>query len=401
LVRKKPATVVTTRFTYPTPNPLRNLLVRLTGVSDGKGLTGERPSVPLVLGINLGESRTRNYARELQRRGYEIVELSVQSLSQLWRALQALWAARARTGFVLMGAGIPWQIPVSYLAQSLGKAVVLDCPMDITEWPFPEVRHTRLLTAMLLRLVDRVLTVETRSYFREKFGLRDDALVCVESCPDEEDLRGSASARPRITIPPGAFVICCSTGAVHHRLELFLPIFEKLAEILPQAILLVIGDEAQPLVRAARDLATRPDFKTRVKVLPIIKPIQDFFATVSLADLWIATMGDESVQGDREFRMELFELAWLRKPVAATRTSALAHHGLVDGETVIFLNRHEPEATAQRLADLSSSPERLRTFGLRLNRLLAHHTLAQAVDRIVAALPAAKADPASLPGAKP
>ena len=337
----------------------------------------------LVVGVNLNESRTRNFAEELRRQGYQVEEFRIARLGELLARGRKLLGALRRADFVLMGPSIPWGLVVAYLARILETPVVLDCPMDIAEWPFAPARRYRRMVGILLRSVKVVLTIETRRYFKDKYRLSEGVLVFVESCPDEKSIAEARRSNPRFTKPPGSFVVCCSGGAVQHRLERFLPVFEKLTSLVPHAILLVVADPLQPLAIAAEKLKARPELSTKIVISPIINSTEEFFATMLQIDLWVATLGDDTIQGARELRMELLAVAQLGRPIVAVKTEALLHHGFEDDSTIIYIDP-EPGAAAAKLAALAVQPERLEQIGTRLKEIAVRRfSLREAAERII------------------
>jgi glycosyltransferase involved in cell wall biosynthesis len=259
--------------------------------------------------------------------------------------------------------------------------------MDITEWPFLTIRHWKWFVTLMLWSADRVLTIKTRSYFSTKFHLRQKSIITIEHCPDPEMVASGIQGKVHYRPPAGSFVVCCSGAAPQHRLERFLVIFEKLLALVPGAKLLIIADPERPLVRFAKEYAQTAGFSECITYLPFIKPIEDFFATVKQCDLWVATMGDDTLQGGLELRMELLELGLLGKAVVAAPTEGLKAHELLDGKHLIYVDPREPDAAASRLAMLAGDRGALEDLGRELQQVVrARFSLRTAVDSLLKSL---------------
>ncbi len=336
------------------------------------------------MALDANESRTRNYLRELARRGYQVREFQTMSWSSvLWRSVEFVRAV-IRADFVLCGPAIPWQLPWLLLARVFRRPCVLDCPMDITEWPYPKVRHWRWLVVLTFRAANRVLTLRSRGYLARKLGLPEDRVVHVESCPDRSQVEAGLRTAPRFRPRPEAFVVCCSGGSLHHRLERFLPIFEALVVLVPNAELLVIADPSRPLVGFTRSWAETSGLGERVHWLPVIKPVEEFFATLTQCHMWVATLGDDTVQGRHEFRMELMEIALLGKAIIAVRSPGLVEHGLRDGVHLLYIDPANVPESAARIAELARRPDALARLGGNLKSYVEEaFSLERAVDRIL------------------
>jgi len=168
-------------------------------------------------------------------------------------------------------------------------------------------------------------------------------------------------------------------------LERFVPIFEALSVRMPNALLLIIADPHQTLVTAARECAQERGLADRIIFLPVIRPLERFLATVALVDLWVATLGDDTVQGRQEFRMELVEVGMLGGAVVAAPTPGLLAHGLKDGDQVVYIDPAHPKLAAEKLVALASHPQLLKRLGSRLRehverQFSVHH----AVDEVLA-----------------
>ena len=170
-----------------------------------------------------------------------------------------------------------------------------------------------------------------------------------------------------------------------------MPIFKNLIELIPGAELLLIADPATQSVRECIRYAQAAGFPERVHVLPVIKPVQDFYATIAQCDLWVATLGDDTMQGRQEFRMELLELGLLAKAGVAAPTPALIEHGLSDGRELLYIDPANPKESAVKIADFANRPESLRQLGHRLrDRVIQDFSIKNAVDEVLGGLALSK-----------
>ena len=132
-------------------------------------------------------------------------------------------------------------------------------------------------------------------------------------------------------------------------------------------------------------------FSNRVHVLPVIKPVQDFYATIAQCDLWVATLGDDNVQGRHEFRMELLEVGLLSKAVVTAATPALIEHGLSEGRELLYIDPSDPKGSALKIAQFAKQPESLRHLGERLREhVVQEFSLTKAVDVVLESLALSK-----------
>jgi glycosyltransferase involved in cell wall biosynthesis len=339
---------------------------------------------PAIVALNIGESRTANFVRELERRGFRVTHFHTRNWSSVFLQLLPFAKTLIRSDFVLCGVVIPFQIPWMILARLLQRPCIVDSPMDITEWPFPTVRHWRWLVRLTLRCAAVVLTIRSRGYLVDKLGLDKRRVKFVESCPDQAQIEESLVATPRFRRRQGAFLICCTGGHPHHRLERFMPIFESLIQLVPGAELLLIADPATQSLIDCNRYAQAAGFSERVHVLPVIKPVQDFYATVAQCDLWVATLGDDTVQGRHEFRMELLEVGLLGKAVVAAATPALIEHGLSSGRELLYIDPSDPRGSALKIAEYVKQPDSLQQLGERLrDRVVQEFSLEKAVDEVL------------------
>ena len=145
-----------------------------------------------------------------------------------------------------------------------------------------------------------------------------------------------------------------------------MPTFQSLRALIPNAELLLIGDPEQPSIIQSKQYAADKGFAERVRAIPVIDPPEDFYATIAQCQVWVATLGDDTVQGRHELRMELLEVGLLGKPVVAVRTPGLIEHGLSDGRELIYIDPSDPVRSAAKLAELIQKPKLLANLGTRL-----------------------------------
>lgn len=337
-----------------------------------------------VLALNIGESRTENFVRELERRGFQITRFNTSNWAAIFVQLLRFIKALVRSDFVLCGTMIPFQIPWMLLARVLRRRCIVDCPMDLTELPFPTARHWRWYVALTLKCADLVLTIRSRAYLVAKLGLNRRKVMFVESCPDQTQIEQSLLATPRFRASQGSFLICCSGGHAQHSLERFMPIFEALIQLVPKAELLLIADPATQFAIECHRYAQNAGISEHVHVLPVIKPVQDFYATLAQCDLWVATLGNDSVQGRHEFRMELLEVGLLAKAVVSAATPALIEHGLSSGRELLYIDPSDARGSALKIAEFAGKTEALRQLGENLrDRVVREFSLTQAVDEML------------------
>jgi glycosyltransferase involved in cell wall biosynthesis len=337
-----------------------------------------------VVCLNVTETRTENFIRELERRGFEVLPYRTQG----WRSALVNFVSFARAAvqadFVLCGGTVPAQIPWMLAARLLGRACILDFPMDLTEWPFPKAFGWACYVRLTLRCASGVLTIRSRAYVIEKFGLNRRRVRFLESCPDAAVVEPAQRATPRFRPRPDSILLCWSGGHEHHRLERFMPTFHKLIELAPNAELLVIADPRKPSVIETIRYAESAGLADRVHVLPVIKPPADFYATIAQCDIWIATLGDDTLQGRQELRMELMEAGLLARSVVSAKTPALVEHGLVDGQEILYIDPSHPAASARRIAELAADPQaRARMGGQLRARVMRSFSLKDAVDDLL------------------
>ena len=340
-----------------------------------------------ALFVNAGESRTQNFRRELERRGWEVEELRCASWSEVFRNFRACARAIRRSRFVLAGVGFPWQAAWLLLARMLGRKIVIDCPMDVTVKPFSEARHMRGMLRHFSRRADLFLTIASREYLVEKLGLDSSRVLFVESCPDLERIKRSEGTRPRFEAEPGSPLLVYSGVAEWQRAERFVPVFAALRRLVPRATWLVISDLGSPMIERLRRDAAAAGVLDAIKFLPVIKPAEDFYATVARCDLWVGHLGDDSLLGRHELRMELLEVGALGRAAVFAPTPALERHGFRDGDNLILVEPDDPEKSAARLALYLSDEEELRRVGARLREhVLGNFSLSGSVDRLLASV---------------
>src|SRR5271165_1275409 len=310
----------------------------------------------VVVSLNVDESRTKNFLRELRRRGFEVLVFDQVGRGYVLSALLPFLRAVYRSDFVICGTRFPWQIPWMLAARLLGRPCFVDCAMDIAAWPFPETRRWRRIAKMGLRSASCMLTIKSRAYLAAKFGLNRRRVLFTESCPDPELIDKARSAAPHFQHPDHSLLLCWSGGHHHHELERFMPTFQKLAEIVPNARLLIIAHDEKQSVVESLAYAEKAGLRDRVHVLGIIKPVEAFFATLAQCDLWVSTLGDSTLQGRQELRMEFLEAGLLGKAVIASRTPALEQHGFADGQEILYIDPTDPAGAAHKIARLAADP---------------------------------------------
>src|SRR5215469_940073 len=340
--------------------------------------------------LDVSESRTKNLIRELKRRGYLTEEFDSHNPGIFLRQFAPLVHSLRRADFVLCGAPRRSLVPWLLLAKLLRVPTIVDCPMDYTAWPFPTVWHCHLTARWVLNLADYVLTLNSRAYLIDKFHLKRERVLFVENCPDRTFIESSIEKTPpRFHPQTGVFQICCSGCHEPHRLERLMATFEALLASMPQTELLLIGAPEQPSIRAMLRYAQERGFAERVRSEPIIRPPESFFATIARCDLWIATLGDDTVQGRHELRMELLEMGLLERTVVAAPTPGILAHDLVDGRDLIMIDPADPDGNARKLADYIRHPKRLAEIGANLReRVIRRFSLSEAIDRVISAVAA-------------
>jgi hypothetical protein len=343
------------------------------------------PRAGLVVVLNITETRTWNFIGELKRRGFEMVEFKTDDWKTIVFSAFAFCSAVRHSRFVLCGINLPRQFPWMLLLKCMRQQCILDFPMDLAAWPFPEKAHCKWLVGATLRMADLVITIRSRSYVAAKFRIGNKRMLHLESCPEEKVVLAGLREKPRFEPVPGAFTVCLSGGHEAHRLERFLPIFEALIPLIPNIELLIVSAPSKQVVRLSQEYARRAGFDHRLRILPMIKPPEEFFATVAACQLWVATLGDDTLQGRQEFRMELMEVGLLGKPaVMAVRTPALDEHDLIDGRDLIDLDPSDAAGTASRIASLVREQGGLARLASNMRqRVLESYSLPRAVDQLL------------------
>ena len=352
-----------------------------------------------IVALNIVELRTSNFVRELERRGFQIDRVDVRNWGAALPRLVSFTRAILRSDAVLCGAAVPFQIPCILVAKLLRRPVVVDFPMDLTVWPFLTLPHWRWMVALNLRLADGVLTIRSREYVIGKFGLSKRRVRFVENCPDLALIPAVAGGSPQFQPSSNSFVICWSGGHAHHRLERFMPTFEALIELVPNVELLLIADPALPSVVETKRYAESAGFGDRVHAVPIIRPTQDFYATIANCNLWVASLGDDTLQGRQELRMEFLEAGLLDTAVVAAPTPAYLQHGFEDGREIIYIDPSDPRASALKIAEFARRPELLKQIGERLRaHVLKNFSFEKGVDDMLQMLLPGRAAPISKHG---
>lgn len=342
-----------------------------------------------VVALNINESRTMNLIAELERRGFHVMDYTTSKWRDLVASLYSFTQAVRSADFVLCGTTIPVQIPWMLWVRALQRPCIIDCPMDITEWPFSSGRRWKWLVGLALRSANYVVTIPTRAYMADKFSLPKSRVRFVDNCPDLSRIEAARGARPRFVPRAGTFLLCWSGGHEHHRLERFMPIFKALVELMPQAELLIIADTAKPSVVESRLYADAAGLGHRIHVLPVIKPAEEFYATIAQCHMWLATLGDDTLQGRQELRMELLEVGSMGKAVISAATPALRDHDLTDGQEVLYIDPADPRGSALKIAELAKSPTSLSTLGQNLRAFVVDRfSLKTAVDHLLDSMPA-------------
>lgn len=345
------------------------------------------PYSPVAVVLNAEESRTQNFRRELLRRGWRIEEFTCKNWQDViqkgYGYLRALRGAR----FVLAGMGFPWQGVWLLLAKFLGRHVVLDCPMDVTEKPFAHAWHWKKLIGFFSRRADIFLTLASREYLIQKFGLDSERVLFLENCPDLERIERGLRAPPVFRFPQGSIGICSSGVVPWHRFDRFVPVYKHLRSRLPNLVWLIISDLDSEMVRRLREQAQELRILDSIQFLPVIHPFESFVATVAQSHLWVSHLGDDSLLGRQELRMELLEMGVLAMPAVAVSTPALEMHGFVDGKNIILINPDDPEGSAERISHCLKHPSESKHLGDSLRQhVLERFSLAESIDRLVDAM---------------
>ena len=328
-----------------------------------------------------------NLIVELKRQGFQILEFRTRSWGDLIAGLYSFTSSVRSSDFVLCGTNIPVQIPWMLWVRFWTRPCVIDCPMDITEWPFYTGTRWRRLVRFALRCATHVLTIPTRAYMVDKFGLSPERVCFLDNCPDLSSIQAAREAQPRFVPPAGSFLICWSGGHEQHRLERFMPIFKALIPLVPQVELLIIADPAKPSVVESRRYAEAAGIDDRIHVLPVIKPAQDFYATIAQCQIWLATFGDDTLQGRHELRMELLEVGMLGKAVVSAPTPALLEQGFTAGREMLYIDPSDPHGSALKIAELAKNPAALSRLGQNLREFVANRfSLKSAVDHLLDAV---------------
>jgi glycosyltransferase involved in cell wall biosynthesis len=352
-----------------------------------------------IVTLNIVEVRTSNFVQELERRGFQVSRFDVKNWRAAFARLVPFTRAILGSDAVLCGAVVPFQIPCILAAKLLRRPVIIDFPMDLTVWPFLTLPHWKWLVELNLRLADGVLTIRSREYVIAKFGLSKQRVRFVENCPDLALVPAVAGGRPRFLPSPNSFVICWSGGHAHHRLERFMPTFEALLELVPNVELLLIADPALPSVVESKRYAESAGFGDRVHAVPIILPTQDFYATIAHCHLWVASLGDDTLQGRQELRMEFLEAGLLHTAVIAAPTPAFLQHGFTDGREIIYIDPSDPRASALKIAEFARRPELLKQLGERLRaHVLQNFSFDKGVDDMLQMLMPGQVAPVSKHG---
>ncbi len=331
--------------------------------------------------LNNWENRTANFIGELQRRGFQVLSYRITSFRAMLLGLFSFAQAVLRADFVICGTGHICQIPWMLAIRLLGRPCILDFPMDLTEWPYPKGFLARWYAWTILHCANCILMIKSRAYMVDKFRLSARRVRFIESCPDRSLVESAHLAKSRFERRPDSFLVCWSGGHNHHRLERFMPTFQRLIDLLPNVELLLIADPLKESVVASQRYAQSAGFGDRVHVLPVIKPPEDFYATVAQCDLWVSTMGDDTLQGRQELRMELLEVGLLAKAVISAKTPGMVEHGLTDGKEILYIDPSDPAGSARKILELVSSPQAREQLGSRLRaRVIQKFSLEEAVD---------------------
>lgn len=334
--------------------------------------------------LNASESRTQNFTREFVRRGWQVRELTCTSWTEAIVRLPELLRALNGSHFVLSGVAFPFQAPWLQIARLRGVKVIIDCPMDITVGPFPKAWHWKRILRYYFRRADGFLTLASRDYLIQKFDLDPRKVLFIESCPDVDRVLRAQKVMPRYKRQAGEMLVCYSGVAGWQRMDAFVPIFKALRRRIPNMRWLVISDLSRPMIANIRARAVDENIDDAVTFLPIIERYEDFIATVAQSDLWISHMGNDSLLGKHELRMELLEVGLLAKPVVSVRTPALEKNGFRDGHNIIFVDPDEPEASAAHIEHFLRSPGEAERLGRNLSQhIVENFALTDAIDRLL------------------
>lgn len=349
---------------------------------------------PRVVVLNATESRTQNLKRELMRRGWRAVAFSCSSWSEVVRDLAQYLRAVRRSRFVLAGVGFPWQGPWLLLAKLLGVKVVIDCPMDVTVKPFPEVWHWKKALGFFFRRADGFLTLASRDYMIQKFRLKPEKVLFIENCPDVETIRQAKSAAPRYSASPEEILICYSGVAEWQRIEAFVPTFKALRDRIPNIKWLIISGLESPMMTRLRESAAELGVLDAIELMPVIKPYEEFIATVAQCRLWVSHMGDNTLLGRHELRMELLEMGVLARAVVSVTTPALERHGFRDGENIILIDPNNAEESAEHIARYLKAEGETQRLGRNLSQHVAERfSLSEGIERLLEFLKGANLQP--------
>jgi glycosyltransferase involved in cell wall biosynthesis len=334
--------------------------------------------------LNANESRTHNFKRELLRRGWSVEELSCigwnKAIRDLVRFLRAIRGAK----FVLCGVGFPWQGLWILLAQFLGIKVLIDCPVDVTVKPFPEVWHWKLILGFFFRRADLFLTLSTRDYLVGKFRLNPAKVLFLENCPDLNQIEVGLRSIPRFMPLPDRLVLGYSGVALSQHIDRFVPTFKLLTERFRNLVWLVISEPNNPMILRLCEEARKLNVIESIIVISTIEPFTDFVATIAQCHMWVGHMGNDSLLGIHELRMELLEMGAQGKPVIFVPTPAIEKQGFVNDENIILIDPDRPKESAECISRYLDSQAEQERIGENLRKhVLAKFSLTSSIDRLL------------------
>ena len=337
-----------------------------------------------LLMLNAFDSRLDNFQREFQRRGKKVDHFFCRGPKDLCAQTRNFTRAVDVCDAVISGlANFPWQIPWLLKAKSMGKPVLLDCPVDITVAPYAVSWRKEKMLGWIARRADGFLTLKSRKYLIEKFRLDPAKVLCVENCPDLPRIADGCKAQPAFFFPPGSVKICYSGVATWQAPERFIPIFKMLCQKIPSAVWLIISFLDTPMISKIRKEAQAAGILEKIIFQPVIKPYENFIATADQCDLWVSHLDNDSLLGRLELRTELLEMGILGKTITAVSTPAMEAHGFVDGRHFIKIDDKDPAASAEKIAAALKNPTEFYQIGRNLRgHVLSHFSLADSMDRL-------------------
>lgn len=226
-----------------------------------------------------------------------------------------------------------------------------------------------------------VVLLPHRSHIARRYGLPAERVLYAENYPAPEFCRPQAAEREN-KFPGRTVFLYHGSFLWWHGLLKFLPVYERIKESHPQALLVVMG-----AVRRNRFLdrfAYEREFFDQVEAMrgrdDVVwmarsdVPDGQVAEAVAQAAFHVSQLDNTSLQGDTELRTCLLEAMALGVPCLHVDSHAIRTHAeLRDGENIVLIDPDAPDAAARKIGALIDDPAARERIGDNAQRTIQEH----------------------------